>query len=186
MSLSPKEVKRAISKDLKSRRISHETAASLLGMGKQTFSNLLYLPKYFTRSMAVRFHDSFGYSVPFLISGEGDLLRGNTDIKISPTAAFGADSTYISILEDHIELSIDVLSTVNEYCENDEIKGILRALIARNIMLNQARKTLIFTKDKEGKEASHFDLLDSLFNVLGPLDHELKHKVWELKNGENK
>ena len=93
MSLSPKEIKQAISKDLRTRKIPHEKAASLLGMGKQTFSNLLYSPKYFTRQMAVRFHDTFGYSIPFLVSGEGGLLQGKADTKIPPTASSGTDGT---------------------------------------------------------------------------------------------
>ena len=78
MAATPKEVKKAISKDLKTRKLTHEAAARKLDMGKQSFSNLLYKDQYFSRTMAVRFHNSFGYALPFLISGEGFLIKGVT------------------------------------------------------------------------------------------------------------
>ena len=43
-------------------------------MGKQALANLLSQPKYFSRAMSNRFHDAFDYYIPFLISGEGELM----------------------------------------------------------------------------------------------------------------
>lgn len=73
MTLSPKEVKRSVANDLKSKSISRATAAKTLGMGTQTYANLLSQQKYFSRKMAIRFHDKFGYSIEFLMTGIGDL-----------------------------------------------------------------------------------------------------------------
>jgi len=74
MALSPKEVKRSVTNDLKSKSISRAIAADILGMGTQTYANLLSQQKYFSRKMAIRFHEKFGYSIEFLMTGIGDLL----------------------------------------------------------------------------------------------------------------
>lgn len=74
MPLSPREVKRTIAKDLKERSISRDEAASRLNMSKQALANLLSQPKYFSRAMSNRFHEAFDYYIPFLISGEGELM----------------------------------------------------------------------------------------------------------------
>lgn len=74
MALLPKEVKQSIVKDLKDKSISRAAAAEMLGMGTQTYANLLSQQKYFSRKMAERFHEKFGYSIEFLMTGIGDLL----------------------------------------------------------------------------------------------------------------
>lgn len=73
MQTEAKVVKKTISADLKKRQITHVQAAERLGMGKQTFSNLLYKSAYFTEAMALRFRQAFDYSVPYLMCGEGGL-----------------------------------------------------------------------------------------------------------------
>lgn len=183
MALSPKEVKKAISSDLKSRKISHATASSQLGISRQSFSNFLYTPKYFSRAMALRYNDAFGYSLPFLISGEGSLFQGDdtADVKITPQVAFGSELTYIDLLEKHIVLSTDILGTVCEYCDDERIKQILRSLMGRGLLVSQARKTLVIAKDESGEERPLFDLLTSLNNVLAPYDQELKKSLRTLK-----
>ena len=183
MALSPKEVKKAISSDLKSREISHATASSLLGISRQSFSNFLYTPKYFSRAMALRYNDAFGYAIPFLISGEGALFQGDdaSEVKISPQVAFGAEMTYIDLLEKHIALSTDILGALCEHCNNERIKQILSSLMGRGILVSQARKILIFTKDESGDERPLFDLLTSINNILDPYDKELKKSLRALK-----
>lgn len=182
MSVTPKEVKKAISYDLKARKYTHAFASSLLGMSRQSFSNLLYTPKYFSRAMALRFNDAFQYSIPFLMSGEGTLLQNDTDdVKISPQVAFGADMTYIDLLEKHIVLSIDILGTVCEFCEDERIKQILRSLMGRGLLVSQARKTLVFAKDESGEERPLFDMLTSVNNILTPFDQELQDRIQSLK-----
>ena len=51
MALSPKEVKRSITEDLKAKSISRSTAAEMLGMGTQTYANLLSQQKFFSRKI---------------------------------------------------------------------------------------------------------------------------------------
>lgn len=67
--------------DLKRRRITHKIAAEWVGTTKQTISNQLTGKRRFSKNMAQRFSNAFGYSVTWLLFGEGEMFDcgGNYD-----------------------------------------------------------------------------------------------------------
>ena len=78
MAATPKEVKTAVKSHLKAKNITREKAAEKLGMGRQALTNLLSQKKFFSRKMANRLHQTFGYRILYLISGEGNLFDEET------------------------------------------------------------------------------------------------------------
>ena len=74
--MEPKDVKEAVRFDIKHvKKLTREEAANLLEMNNpQILSNLLSQQRYFARKMALRFHEKLGYSVAFLMCGEGELF----------------------------------------------------------------------------------------------------------------
>ena len=107
---TPTEVRREILGDLKRKGLRLDYVAKELGYCKQTVYNILCLSShsYLTAKQATRFHEAFGYSIGFLVSGEGSLYtwggarpgagkpslpddkkRVNITIRVAPeTAAF--------------------------------------------------------------------------------------------------
>lgn len=184
MSLSPREVKRYVANDLKARSLSRATAAELLGMGKQTLSNLLSQQTYFSRGMARRFNDVFGYSVSFLMTGEGNEMDPQlTSVKASPTAAFGADDVYIDILEDNLETTIVILQSILPYCTDEEIRNVIGNLAIRNSVLSQARKAACYI-DNEDPERDGVFIRDSLFNNLAIYDEKIKASLRKIRESK--
>ena len=72
-SLSVKEICEAVSADLKERRITQQKAAEMIGTTKQTVANQLSGKKRFSSNMAQKYCDALGYSIEFLLYGEGPL-----------------------------------------------------------------------------------------------------------------
>ena len=81
MPLTSKEICKAISADWKRRRITHQMAAEKIGSTKQTVSNQLTGKRRFSRGMAKRFSDAFGYSNQWLLFGEGEMYNTGNDAK---------------------------------------------------------------------------------------------------------
>lgn len=76
---SAEEVLKSVSRDLRKRGITHAAAAQMLGYkNRQTLSNLLSSKNYMSGLQAARFNKSFGYSIMYLTSGEGELLDDDT------------------------------------------------------------------------------------------------------------
>lgn len=75
MSLTNKEICEAISADWKKRRITHQMAADKIGTTKQTVSNQLTGRRRFSQNMAKKFSDAFGYSLSWLLFGEGEMFK---------------------------------------------------------------------------------------------------------------
>lgn len=75
MSLTNKEICEAISADWKKRRITHQIAADRIGTTKQTISNQLTGKRRFSQNTAKKFSDAFGYSLPWLLFGEGEMFK---------------------------------------------------------------------------------------------------------------
>lgn len=71
--LDIKERCKTISSDLKSRRITQKQAADLIGTTKQTIANQLSGKKRFSVNMAQKFNEKLGYSIEFLLYGQGPL-----------------------------------------------------------------------------------------------------------------
>jgi hypothetical protein len=72
--ITPTEICKAISADWKKRRITHQIAADRIGTTKQTISNQLTGKRRFSQNMAKKFSDAFGYSLPWLLFGEGEMF----------------------------------------------------------------------------------------------------------------
>ena len=73
--LTTQEICDAISKDFKRRRITHQIAADKIGTTKQTITNQISGKKRFSSDMAKKFSEAFGYSIIWLLYGEGDIFR---------------------------------------------------------------------------------------------------------------
>lgn len=71
--LDIKEICNAISSDLKSRRITQKQAAEMIGTTKQTVANQLQGKKRFSANMAQKFNEKLGYSIEFMLYGQGPL-----------------------------------------------------------------------------------------------------------------
>lgn len=75
MALTTKEICEEIAADFKRQRITHQKAAERIGTSKQTISNQISGKKRFSQSMAKKFSDVFGYSIPWLLYGEGEKYK---------------------------------------------------------------------------------------------------------------
>lgn len=75
MALSTKEVCKAITEDLKKRRYTHKMAAEKIGTTPQNMSNMLSGRRQFSRNMAQKFSEQFGYSIEWLLYGEGEMFE---------------------------------------------------------------------------------------------------------------
>lgn len=75
MALSTKEICSVIASDFKRQRITHQMAAERIGTTKQTISNQISGKKRFSQAMAKKFSDQFGYSIPWLLYGEGEKYK---------------------------------------------------------------------------------------------------------------
>ncbi len=64
---------KAIAVDFKVKGLTHETAASQLGCGKQTVSNQISGKKKFSLKTAQKYAETFGYNLEFLLFGKGEL-----------------------------------------------------------------------------------------------------------------
>lgn len=71
--LDIKDICKAISSDLKSRRITQKQAAEMIGTTKQTVANQLMGKKRFSANMAQKFNEKLGYSIEFMLYGQGPL-----------------------------------------------------------------------------------------------------------------
>ena len=74
MPLTAPEICDAISKDFKRRRITHQIAADKIGTPKHTITNQLSRKKRFGEKLAKKFSDAFGYSITWLLYGEGEMF----------------------------------------------------------------------------------------------------------------
>ena len=72
--LTIQEICDAISKDFKRRRITPQIAADKIGTTKQTITNQISGKKRFSQNMAKKFSDAFGYSITWLLYGEGEMF----------------------------------------------------------------------------------------------------------------
>lgn len=80
--LTTQEICEAISKDFKRRRITHQIAADKIGAPRHTVTNQLSRKKRFGERLAKKFSEAFGYSITWLLYGEGDMFsKGNDAIK---------------------------------------------------------------------------------------------------------
>lgn len=80
MTKTPKEIKEIISFDLKQRKLTHQRVAEVIGMNKGTVSNSLSGDSPISKFVAMRLSSYLGYSLRFLLTGEGQLRRPDTPL----------------------------------------------------------------------------------------------------------
>lgn len=167
MEKSPTEVKKAISKDLKKRGISHDQAAELLGIQKSTFSSILYHKTYFARNLAARFSEVFGYRMSFLMCGEGSLIaeEGKQHIvKASSEQVYGSPLDYIQELEKNNEIALRVYRKLISVCEG-ESKALVQALLARCVLIKATREVNLNINGINGELRPVMPYADSSKNI---------------------
>lgn len=79
---TPQEVRRSLAADFKMRGITYQQAAERLQYrNKQSVSTILSgkSESYLPFEQAQRFHTAFGYSLPYLMTGEGQLHQDSLD-----------------------------------------------------------------------------------------------------------
>ena len=77
---------KAIAVDFKVKGLTHETAASQLGCGKQTVSNQISGKKKFSLKSAQKYAETFGYNLEFLLFGKGELNGCPTNVNSKDVA----------------------------------------------------------------------------------------------------
>ena len=76
ITMSPKEVKDAVIKDLKQRHLTQQTVATMMGMTRQTIATILSSDEeFFSERHANLFSSVLGYNKEFLSKGSGPFLR---------------------------------------------------------------------------------------------------------------
>ena len=71
---TPEEVNRAVALDLKARGITQKEAGETIGKSRAVISNQLSSKRRFSKAMAVLFCRAFGYSVNYLLYGQGEMM----------------------------------------------------------------------------------------------------------------
>ena len=75
MALTIEEICKEIKADFKNRRITQQFAADQIKTTKQNIANQLSGKKKFSANMARKFSDAFGYSLEWLLYGEGFMYK---------------------------------------------------------------------------------------------------------------
>jgi len=79
----PEDICRAISMDLKERGLTHEKAATLLGKeNARSVSNQISGKRPFGKNSAALYAKTFGYEMPYLLYGIGDLKKKTSSKKL--------------------------------------------------------------------------------------------------------
>lgn len=107
----------AIALDLKARKITHQQVADMIGKTKATVSTQISGKNAFSKEMAKLFSDALGYSLRFLLYGEGELIR-NTG------AYFSEKEPGELVLRGYI----DVLETIIHYFRDKDAIEAMNAL----------------------------------------------------------
>ena len=80
--ITPRQVKEMVTEDLKKRDITYIQIADIIGITRQTVSNILNENAYFSPRQATLFALAFGYDRRFLTDGEGQMISNESDYGI--------------------------------------------------------------------------------------------------------
>lgn len=163
------EICKAISDDLKSRRITQKTAAEMIGTTKQTIANQLSGKKRFSVNMAQKFNEHFGYNIEFLLFGkepfyapgrfvwhprEGtfDALMGNADDPVMQhSRLMGRVNNILHIMNDQVAIECFNTAVSGNYEESDRLREILVDRYAWDVprLCSDPKRTEYFRKQRE-------------------------------------
>jgi transcriptional regulator with XRE-family HTH domain len=158
--MSPKEVKRAVAKDLKERHITQQTVGLMMGMARQTIAGILSSDSYFTEKQASLFSMALGYNKEFLRTGNGPLL-GEDSLQLINKKVDAQDrilAVYLRILSFIQFISTYVCMKPEEIEKNKKLLVTLRDLATFSGSLS------IFVKEPAG--SSKWDLLDGVISLM--------------------
>lgn len=170
MQLTTQEICDAISKDFKRRRITHQIAADKIGTTKQTITNQISGKKRFSQNMAKKFSDAFGYSITWLLYGEGEMFSigkgylakddnqeipyfvGNFEPIFNEGRKIRVAERLLEILNNKIAISAFRAYLEGDYEEYERLRNKLEEDYSYNIPLNiyknpQATKALRDMRD---------------------------------------
>lgn len=157
MAISIEQICKEIKADFKERRITQQFAADQLHTSKQTIANQLSGKKKFSANMARKFSDAFGYSLEWLLYGEGYIYKDgmgaggvNADglpyYYLSNVAALLNEGKklrlaekLIDILNDKVAISAFRAILHDNYQEYEDLSAILESRYAYNIPQAVAR-----------------------------------------------
>ena len=88
---TPEEICQAVALDLKSRGLTHQAVADMLGFTKQTISAQISGKRKFSKEMAFAFAKGLGYNATFLLFGEGELKEPNLGFELTSTSLDTSD-----------------------------------------------------------------------------------------------
>ena len=186
MALTQAEICQEISKDFKQRRITHKIAAEKTGISKQTISNQLSGKKRFSQNLAKKFSDAFGYSIIWLLYGEGEMFEegrgytgrdegtglpyfvGNFDSIFNEGRKIKVAERLIEILNNKVAISAFRAYINEDYDEYDKLLAMLESsysynvpMLTRNPAMTQAfRKMCEFFTDVETKAAKELVIIE--------------------------
>ena len=94
----PVSICRAVARDFKERGITQVGAAKLLKIEPKSVANQISGNRPFSKKSAKLYADTFGYSEPYLLTGEGSLLRATG---LAPKISVGEDGHVTVSLEQY-------------------------------------------------------------------------------------
>ena len=112
---TPSEVNRAVILDLKARGESYQMVSDTIGKSKQIIANQLSSDKRFSKQMAMLFSKAYGYSIHYLLFGEGTLMSAKSDDTGDvPAAETDKFKTYTGILTSLVAVAEDILYAIGD------------------------------------------------------------------------
>lgn len=169
MALTVPEICEEIRADFKRRRITHQIAADKIGTTKQTVSNQISGRKRFSQNMAKKFCDAFGYSIAWLLYGEGEMFApgrgyagrdsetglpyfvGNFDGVFKEGRTIRMAERLIEILNNKVAISAFRAYINEDYEEYEKLRDMLENAYSYNVPLitNNPAKTQAFRRMRE-------------------------------------
>ena len=103
---TPKQVKDAVTQDLKSRHLTQQAVGQKLGILRQTVAAVLSSEEYFSLKNATLFSLGLGYNRDYLLSGHGELYLPGTE----------SDSAETDYLKRAFDIQNDAIFALGEVC----------------------------------------------------------------------
>lgn len=119
---TPKQVKEAVARDLKSRHLTQVAVSEKLGILRQTVATILSSEEYFSLKNATLFSLGLGYNRDFLLSGRGELYEQGSVSDV-------AEHEY---LKTAFDIQSDAIFALGEVCNlvlrlgDDQCKDIIK------------------------------------------------------------
>lgn len=168
MKQSPEEVKTMIADDLKSRHLTHQKIADMMGLSRQTVGAILSSKEYFSERHATLFSICLGYSRYFLQTGEGPLKEEaqqqdneNKILRLERVLSLYCQTMVIS------QFVLNYTSSQRENDErNDELIGQIRLLLNLFSPVSMSAKKLYDIRNIEAIESSFNLVIEDTLDLI--------------------